>query len=840
MELYSHYFTHNSNAIVSIIIALLAMAGLTVWLVYKKNNAITIVASWLVFLAVLVIGFDRLIHEDLVQREMWEKYLCDLTATFAKSTQELGHDRIRPDRDYQETYDRIIDLHKIWCRDLDIVGYVFTLRLIGPERVEYICSCPSDIDGNGIIEGPTEVGDPPFTPYLEEGEYAWYDVYAGGFAGKTAIDPEVDSNYYGRWVTAVSPLYDSSGAIEGILGVDFRVDQWEAYTGQLRNKSLALLNAICLVVFCGVFLLAHLHQSLVSSREVGEKMRLARQNAEAASQAKSEFLANMSHEIRTPISGVIGLSDLLIGTELGPKQYEYAQLIKASGQSLLFLINDILDFSKIEAGKLELDAENFDLIAMVESVVGILASRTEEKKIDLCTAFGYGLPRRVIGDTGRVRQILLNLVVNAVKFTQTGGVSIRVIPEGFQDNQIFVRFRVKDTGIGIPKDRIDRLFKAFSQVDSSSARTYGGTGLGLAISLRLVRLMHGEIGVESEPGQGSEFWFRVPFECDPKVVACLQDSKHKCRTDKADACEVNGHYFCVGVGHRGMNSGFTLEGTSVLVAVNSEIQRKTLCEQLKTWGMVPDCATTPEETVEKLVKAESERRPYSLLMIDKNICSDREDELTLIRRIRSTSGLENIAMILMLPLSEKIDKQFFAECSVEYLSKPLFTSALFDAIMNRLYRDESAEGGEREPGLIARTEKHRTTLDEPVHILVAEDNRINQIVIQNVLRDAGFTSEIVGNGHEALNAVMTRPFDLLLMDCQMPEMDGYEATTLIRKWEQDRNLSRIPIIALTANAIKGDEQKCLDAGMDAYCSKPVDPKIVIQTIEYWFNKTRAR
>ena len=837
MEFYLHYLTQNTSVVVSAVVTTFMMIGVSVWLLFKTGNWISLVVSWLLFLTLLGLSFMRLSHSDYVQTQLWEDYLCDMTEAFAKSTQEFGHSQIRSDQDYHVSYDHIINIHSTWCRDLADVGYVYTFRLIGPNRVEYICSCPADINRDGKIEGPLEEGDSPFTPYIEEGEYAWYDIYAKGFEGKTAIDPEVDSTDYGRWVTAVSPLLDSDGQVEAILGVDFRVEKWDAYMKSIRGKSLALMNAVCMLFFLGVILSVHLHHSLVTSRELNKDLQATSRQAYAASDAKSEFLAKMSHEIRTPISGVIGLSDLLIGTKLDPKQHEYAQLIKASGQSLLFLINDILDFSKIEAGKLELDAESFDLLAVVESVLGILSFRTAEKNIELCTTFDTGLPRRVIGDAGRIRQILLNLVANAVKFTETGGVSIHVAAIEYRTDQILTSFVVKDTGIGIPNDRINTLFDVFSQVNSSSARTYGGTGLGLAISRQLVKLMRGEIGVESTLGQGSTFWFQIPLSCDPRVVNCLKNSLHTCVKSQADACEVNGRYFCFGSGYHQMSQGFQLKGIRVLVTDPHEIVRQTVCKQLSVWEMLPEAAT-PNETLEKLVHAAREKRPYSLLIVGQGDHAKGSDNFgeALIQQVRETLEIKDTAIILMQPLSSQVNPEFFSKYSVESLSKPIFMSAFFDAVMNQLFQNYEAKSVKQIPE--SSDAEPFKVFAEPIHILVAEDNRINQIVIQNILQQAGLTYEIANNGHEALHAAMTRPFDMILMDCQMPEMDGYESTDLIRKWERERNRPRIPIIALTANAVVGDEKKCLDAGMDAYCSKPVNPKLVIQTIEQWYQKKK--
>jgi PAS domain S-box-containing protein len=581
-------------------------------------------------------------------------------------------------------------------------------------------------------------------------------------------------------------------------------------------------------------------EDISERRQVAETLKEALSAAQKASRVKSEFLSRMSHEIRTPISGVIGLSNLLSATSLDPKQCEYTRMIQISGQMLLSLIDDMFDFSKIESGELELVHENFDMLEMFESVIGLLLTRIEENNIELCISFESGVPRRVIGDLGRTRQVFLHIISNAVKFTENGVVTVHVAVEEYRTSQILIRFTVKDTGIGIPEERLAHLFDTFYQVDDSSSRGREGVGLGLPIAKKLVGLLQGEIGVESTLGQGSTFWFRIPLECDCYVINCHRNSEHKCVKTPADACEINGCHFCFGRAHRRMttNEDFQLTGKRALVTDDMELVCQFIGDQLASWGMVPEMAMSPSEVLEKLLQAAKERNPYSLLVIGQGSKENDNYEAgkDLIRHVRETPMTKDIAIVLLEPHSAEFEQEFLAEYPVGYVRKPIFVSELLDAVMNQLFQDYAVESEKFRESVYRRSGSDSSVISimqGSFHILIAEDNKINQIVIQNVLQKAGMTCELAGNGKIALDAVMAGQFDAVLMDLQMPEMDGYEAAAKIRQWEQENNRQRIPIIALTANAFLGDEEQCLEAGMDAYCTKPVDANVVIPTIEHW-------
>jgi len=631
------------------------------------------------------------------------------------------------------------------------------------------------------------------------------------------------------------PIMDGDKPV-GILGVG---NKETAYTEE-DTKQLTLL--------------AQGLGNLLNRKKYAENLEQAKNEAEHANKAKSEFLAHMSHEIRTPLNGVIGLSGLLAGTPLNDKQREYVQLISDSGNALLFLINDILDFSKIEAGKLEIVSEPFDLSATVESVLVSFMSRVSGKNLEMALSICYNLPRIMRGDAGRIRQILLNLAGNAIKFTDKGGVRIDVTIESVAQSTVTIKFSVVDTGIGIPQSRIDRLFKAFSQVDTSSARAYGGTGLGLAISMQLVRLMGGDIGVESEYGKGSTFWFTVPFECEPEVIPCL--ATRECLNRKCS--NVDGR-ICTAFVHREISAKYGAEGHSVLVVDDNTVQRDALRIQFQNWGMTCTTCSSGKEALQLSEARWKNGDPIELFVIDSTLDDGSGVPLAhqLFEQEQQYGNTKFMQVILLHLLSEDLDHRSLDETRTDFVSKPVPVSTLFNAVMDRIFAAEGQKGVES--GIITLDELHEEKVERPkkilsarqssnptehvksplagkVHVLVVEDNRVNQIVAKNVLAEAGFTCDISNNGNEACSAVRDQRYDVVLMDCQMPEMDGFEATRLIRNWEREQGGHHLPIIALTANAVKEDIQRCFDAGMDAYCSKPINPQMVIHQIEEWYEK----
>ena len=613
-------------------------------------------------------------------------------------------------------------------------------------------------------------GDKPPEAYKE----LWETIIAGRQWRGEFYNKKKSGELY--WESAsISPIRDTGGCITHFLAVKEDITQRKQAEDELKAINLQL------------------EKTIARANEMTAQ-------AEMANVAKSEFLANMSHEIRTPMNGVIGMTGLLLDTELSVEQLQYARIVRSSGEALMGLINDILDFSKIEAGKLDLETLDFDLRTTLEDTAELLAVKAREKGLELVCLVDPEVPVLLRGDPGRLRQIFVNLGGNAVKFTHKGAVSLHASLEAETEQQATLRFVVTDTGIGIPRNKQQMLFTPFTQVDGSTTRKYGGTGLGLSISKQLVELMGGAIGLESKTGMGSTFWFTAVFEKQPAgqspEVAPLAD----------------------------------LTGIRVLVVDDHAINRLLVMSLLKTWGCRFDEVADGNAALDRMQEAVAGKDPYRIALLDMHMPGMDGAELG--RRIKESPDTSDTLLIMMTSLGERGDIARMAAIGFGgYLTKPLRQTQLRDCMAMVLGRVQMLRAATASDLVtrhtVSEARKRRT------RILVAEDNATNQLVALKILEKLGYRADAVADGREALAALRDIPYDLVLMDCQMPGMDGFETTRSIRSANSAVRNHKVTIIAMTAHAMQGDRERCLEAGMDDYLSKPVEPAQLAAVLERW-------
>ncbi len=585
------------------------------------------------------------------------------------------------------------------------------------------------------------------------------------------------------WETAsISPVVDEGGNIMHFVAVKDDITQRRQAQQELKDYAETL-------------------------KSTNAALKEANVVAEQAVQARSDFLANMSHEIRTPMNGIIGMSDLLSDTRLTQEQREYTDTIRHSADSLLTIINDILDFSKIEAGQLDMELLDFDLRATLDGMIDVLALKAHEKGLELTCSIEPDVPVFLEGDPGRLRQILINLINNAVKFTVEGEVAVRASLDEEDDDRATLRFAVTDTGIGVAPDKKNSLFEAFTQADASTSRQYGGTGLGLAICKRLAHLMNGRINVESELGKGSTFWFTTVLEKrDP--------SKEPAREMLED-----------------------IRGQRILVVDDNATNRRLMKDLLHSWGCRHDEAPETRSALNALHAAIETGDPFSVAILD--MAMPGMDGCTLGAMIKQDPEIAETALVMMTSLGNSEDIPRMKDIGfAAYLTKPIKQSLLYDCLVTVLARTSAV--GETASRDIVTAETVRQGRSSSLRILLAEDNIVNQKVTLKFLQKLNYRTDVVANGSEAIRALKSIPYDLVLMDVQMPEMDGFEATRMIRDQASNVRDHHVPIIAMTAHAMKGDREKCLEAGMDDYVSKPVQPKVLAEAIRKLTSARPAR
>jgi len=594
---------------------------------------------------------------------------------------------------------------------------------------------------------------------------------------------------YANLLASLSQLREDITQIQG------KLLQHDSASAESLRRYEYMIAALVLLMVSGATIYGHKIKKQMENS--AQALSEAHHDALESARLKSEFLANMSHEIRTPMNGVVGMTGLLLDTELTSEQREFAETIRSSGDMLLTIINDILDFSKIEAGKLQFDMVDFVLTDAIEETIDLLAPRAHEKQLEFVSLIYKDVPVGLRGDPGRLRQVLTNLIGNAIKFTASGKVVVRAEKESEDEEHIVIRFSVADTGIGINEAAQQKLFQPFTQADGSTTRKYGGTGLGLAISRQLVELMGGQIGLKSVPGEGSIFWFTARFAKQTQPISALP-------------CDLS-----------------VLNGLRVLIVDDNLTNQKILSHQLESRGMKHVEAESGTTALHLLKAGVETGEAYDLAILD--LMMPEMDGFELAQKIKSNPAIAGTPLVMLTSYRDRGSSTTAQQLGIaSYLAKPVRQASLFECLANVIRTPQTTKVNEE----VLEMSKAPAVEVKPISsklILIAEDNVVNQKVAMRQLRKLGYRADAVANGREVLEALARIPYDLVLMDCQMPEMDGYEATAAIRRYEVAPQ--HTPVIAMTAHALEGDRAKCIAAGMDDYVSKPVRPEELQRVLE---------
>jgi signal transduction histidine kinase/CheY-like chemotaxis protein len=772
------------------------------WVLSGRSRLRWRAAWWLALTGLVVGGVIVALSAEDRQRTQLRATIAGVAPTYAHELSRQGHARVGLGTQADDpTYSALTTHVKEWQLVNPAVRNIYTVRRLAATQVVLLVDADDDLDRNGVYEGAAECGSELGT----EVALVSPELHSALNGATTFLDdPKIDS--VGRpWVSAFAPIYDSEGRIDGAVGVEFNADEWISALLWSRSSSLGFVTILIgtvLVATCVTSWLSrdlerrkevaiHLARQATNLQQANEQLEAARDAAEAASRAKSEFLANMSHEIRTPMNGILGLSELLLKTNLPTEQRRHLQLVQTSAEALMTVLNDILDFSKIEANRLVLDPHRFDLRDALGNAMKLFGLRAHERGIELAYRVSPEVPQVMEGDVGRIRQVLVNLVGNAIKFTHRGEIVVAVELVSSDDEKLRLRFSIRDTGIGIAADKLQQIFEPFMQADGSTTRKYGGTGLGLTICKRLVEMMNGRIWVESRVAEGSTFSFEI--ECGRAV------------TDESQEREFD---------------AVVLHNVRTLVIDDNATNRLILEEQLRCWQVQVTALDHGRTVVAVLEAAQRAGTPYTLVLLD--VQMPELDGFAVAEMIRSCPAGRDVVIVMLSSADMASYEKHVQPLRLgAYLTKPVKQSELLETIVEVLERPAAGAVTTDRPAIRLKATAE-AKFGRPLRILLAEDNFVNQQLMLRVLGKDGHNVLLANNGQEAVDLLEKEVVDVVLMDCQMPLLDGYEATGRIRLAERkDRAGRELPIIALTANAMSGDREKCLAAGMSDYVTKPI-------------------